>query len=372
MKQHDMEILNLIQLSVLVFTPEGTITGWNKAAEQLYGWSAKQALGQNVCTLLRCTSSSDIATVLQSLQSNTQQHQVQRFSASGELKLIKISWSCRYNDTGQLLDIIESGRDITQSQQVQDELRQSELRYRTMFDSMSVGCIEIDTSELNQIFVQLRAQGITDLVLYAQQNPDFLAQAMQASTVVKVNAEAMRIFKASRPEQLLGPVVNYWNNDNNDTFCNSINAGFQRQSKYEAETFMLVLDGSRVDVQFSMFASPALRDSGTVFISLVDITQRKQAERDLMKSEFKFRTLFEASAISFQQLDVSRQTQLFRALKAQGVTDLKAYIDEHPEFVQQAMDAVWIAEANPYTLTLYGAKTKAEILGPVTPYWIPG
>ncbi len=372
MKQHDMAIINLIQLSVLVFSAEGIITGWNKAAELLYGWSAKQALGQNLCQLLRCNGSSDIASVLGSLQSSTQQLQVQRFNASGELKLINISWSCRYDDAGQLLDIIESGRDVTQSQQVQDELRQSELRYRTMFDSMSVGCFEIDTSALNQIFIQLRAQGVTDLVMHAQQNPDFLADAMQASRVVKVNAEAMRIFKASQPEQLLGPVIHYWNKDNSDTFCNSINAGYQRHSKYDAETFMLVLDGSRVDVQFSMFASPALRDSGTVFISLVDITQRKQAERELMKSEFKFRTLFEASAISFQQLDVSRQTQLFRALKAQGVTDLKAYIDEHPEFVQQAMDAVWIAEANPYTLTLYGAKTKSEILGPVTPYWIPG
>jgi PAS domain S-box-containing protein len=153
MKQHDMEILNLIQLSVLVFSAEGIITGWNKAAELLYGWSAKQALGQNLCQLLRCNGSSDIASVLGSLQSSTQQLQVQRFSASGELKLINISWSCRYDDAGQLLEIIESGRDVTQSQQVQDELRQSELRYRTMFDSMSVGCFEIDTSALNQIFI---------------------------------------------------------------------------------------------------------------------------------------------------------------------------------------------------------------------------
>ena len=104
--------------------------------------------------LLRCNGSSDIASVLSSLQSSTQQLQVQRFSASGELKLINISWSCRYDEVGQLLDIIESGRDVTQSQQVQDELRQSELRYRTMFDSMSVGCFEIDTSALNQIFIQ--------------------------------------------------------------------------------------------------------------------------------------------------------------------------------------------------------------------------
>ena len=372
MKQYDTEILNLVQLSVLVFSAEGVITGWNKAAELLYGWTEKQALGQNLCQLLRCNGSSDIASVLASLQSNTQQLQVQRFNANGELKLINISWSCRYNDTGQLLDIVESGRDVTQSQQVQDALRQSELRYRTMFDSMQVGCFEIDTSSLNEIFNQLRAQGVADLILHAQQNPDFLALAMQASTIVKVNAEAVRLFKASRPEQLLGPVTRYWNKDNSDTFCNSINAGYNRESKYEAETFMQVLDGSTVDVQFSMFASPALRDSGTVFISCVDITQRKQAERELMKSEFKLRTLFEASAISFLQLDVSRQMPLFRALKAQGVTDLKAYIDEHPEFLQQSMDSVWITEANPSSLALYGAKTKAEILGPVTPYWIPG
>jgi C4-dicarboxylate-specific signal transduction histidine kinase len=77
-------------------------------------------------------------------------------------------------------------------------------------------------------------------------------------------------------------------------------------------------------------------------------------------------------AVAFWQLDSSALNTLFGALRAEGVSDLHAHIDAHPEFLRQAMEASVAVDVNDRTLTLFGASRREDLLGPVTPFWIPG
>ena len=55
-------------------------------------------------------------------------------------------------------------------------------------------------------------------------------------------------------------------------------------------------------------------------------------------------------------------------LRAQGVTDLSAYIDDHPDYLPNAIGAQKFEEVNDYAVQLFGARDRNELLG--TSPWI--
>jgi PAS domain S-box-containing protein len=60
-------------------------------------------------------------------------------------------------------------------------------------------------------------------------------------------------------------------------------------------------------------------------------------------------------------------------LKAQGVTDLRAYMDEHPDFVVRALEATIVTDINQKSIELYGLRDKSDALGKsILGYWLPG
>src|SRR3546814_17034785 len=67
--------------------------------------------------------------------------------------------------------------------------------------------------------------------------------------------------------------------------------------------------------------------------------------------------------IGLTQLDASKLIPLFKELQAQGVTDLQAYIDVHPEFLPRAVEALEVEEVNRHIIEMFGAKTAEEMRG---------
>ncbi len=55
---------------------------------------------------------------------------------------------------------------------------------------------------------------------------------------------------------------------------------------------------------------------------------------------------------------------LFNELRAQGVNDLRDYIDEHPEFLTQAVEALEVEEVNQHILEMFGAKMPMKCVVP--------
>jgi len=132
---------------------------------------------------------------------------------------------------------------------------------------------------------------------------------------------------------------------------------------FDFEHRLLMPDGSVKHLH--VVAHPSIDEPGGLqFVGAVmDITARRKSEEALRNSEQRYRHLFQHMPIALWQLNASKVVELFKGLRAEGVTELRPYIDQHPHFMQQLMDAVKIEEVNERMIQLWGARDASEILG---------
>jgi PAS domain S-box-containing protein len=99
--------------------------------------------------------------------------------------------------------------------------------------------------------------------------------------------------------------------------------------------------------------------------------KRKKAPRDgpkdLLRSyeETRFQSIFQHSAVSLWEEDISRLRAVLAALRARGVVDMKRYLDEHPEFLGEAARLITVIDVNEATLELYEVADRRQLLGPL-------
>ncbi len=93
---------------------------------------------------------------------------------------------------------------------------------------------------------------------------------------------------------------------------------------------------------------------------LNNLEREKQSREILLQSERKYRQLFEDSPISLWEEDFSAVKQRIDELKNRLDQDLRSYLVQHPDLVQELAGLVQIIDVNRATINLYKAKSKEE------------
>jgi C4-dicarboxylate-specific signal transduction histidine kinase len=84
----------------------------------------------------------------------------------------------------------------------------------------------------------------------------------------------------------------------------------------------------------------------------------------LAASEERYRNLIQHLPFALLQVDASGMAAIFDRLRADGVTDIAAYLNDHPELIGTAGKVVLVTDANRSAALLLGAASSADFIGP--------
>ncbi|MDP2055413.1 MAG: PAS domain S-box protein [Acidobacteriota bacterium] len=117
-------------------TLEGRITSWNKGAEQLFGYTASEAIGQSIMMLVPDDQREQELEILERIRSGqrVEQLEVVRVTKSGERREIAVTISPVHDRHGRIIGASKTARDVTARNAAAVRLQHSETAHRLLVD----------------------------------------------------------------------------------------------------------------------------------------------------------------------------------------------------------------------------------------------
>ena len=249
------QILETMKSAVLLVGMDGRIRTANRATCSMLGYSASELVGAPVRTILDRDPNMSSGKILTS--SGILEQMTAWRSASGTRIDVLASSSFIRDADGAPLGVVYVGTDFTDRRRADEALRESEHRYRTLFDCnpLPMWVYDVDT---------LRFVGVND---EAVRNYGYSREEFESMSILDVRpheeADAVRALVPQLPERV-GPAI------------------FRHKKK----------DGTLIDVDVSSFEFVSGGRKRRLVIGR-DITEKQEAEKRLRASEARYRLLFE-------------------------------------------------------------------------------
>jgi PAS domain S-box-containing protein len=181
-------------------TLDGTIVSWNKGAEKIYGYKAKEMVGQSISRLVPPGKPDELPGIMKHLRrgQRVESYETTRVHKDGHLIDISVTISPVKDEAGKVVGASAIARDITKRKQAEAALRLSEERFRVALKGAPVVVFTQD--------LQLRYTWINSPVL-AWNRQDYVGKTdaeivgdEEASRLTAIKQEVIRTGVGSRTE----------------------------------------------------------------------------------------------------------------------------------------------------------------------------
>jgi len=253
----------LIDLSpdgIFVRDLNGTIRFWSKGAQKLYGWSKEEAVGKNANKLLKTEFPESYEQIISRLKKNNEwSGDLVHSAKDGRRIIVQSWWQPKLDETGNIVEIMESNVDITDRMKVEEALEKVKVDWERTFDSV----------------------------------PDLIAILDNNHRIVRANKAMAQAIKTT-PEQAIGLSCYrcVHGTDEPPKSCPHAKS-LTDQKEHTAE-----VHEDRLGGDFLVSTTPLKDEFGRVVGSVHvarNITERKEIENALRKSEEKYRSYIEVT-----------------------------------------------------------------------------
>lgn len=295
--QYQATLLSNVNDAILASDSQFRLTGWNSAAEALYGWKAEEVIGRNGLEVVRTEwQERDAAEMRQRIaETGRWRGEATQTRKDGSRFPVEISSIVLRDETGQITGYVSVNRDITERKKAEEALRmahrvavQSEQRLQRVLETDAVGVLFFDSDgyviQANDVFLKMTG--------YRRE---------------QIQSRELTWRKMTPPEWMQESEAQM------ETFAQTGRIG-----PYEKE--YLLADGSR---RWMLLAGRALGD-GTISKYCIDISDRKRTQAAFQQSQKTFQKLIERAPFGIYVVDsqfriahmnTSSQTGAFRNVR---------------------------------------------------------
>jgi diguanylate cyclase (GGDEF)-like protein/PAS domain S-box-containing protein len=263
------------------------IITFNPAFEELFGFQGNEIIGQNLDTLI--VPEKHYQEALEITRSVTYGNFVkrvsQRMKKDGSLFTAEI-FGIPVFAGGEKIGVLGIYNDISAQKQTEKDLQLSERRFRSLFYDSPISLWEEDFSDVKALFDSLAQQG-EDVIMLLKRDNELVKRCLRLVKILDVNQSTLELYKADEKEVLLSGLKGVLTEAAINSFRNELIALVRGEKIMQFEIEQKKMDGEVLYGLLRLSLAPGAEDTwDKVFISIIDITERKQAEEKLRYVSF--------------------------------------------------------------------------------------
>jgi diguanylate cyclase (GGDEF)-like protein/PAS domain S-box-containing protein len=182
---------------------------------------------------------------------------------------------------------------------ITQNLRESEERFRQVYENSPIPIWEEDFSAVKTRLDELSEIHGDNLESYLQSHPEIVKECASLVKILNVNSAALDLHEANSKQMLYEGLSKTFTTDSYSTFREELLAISKGKTEIQLDGVIQTLNGKRREVSLYFSICPGYEHNlSKVFVSLVDITQRKQDEEQLRLAASVFSTSQEGILIS--------------------------------------------------------------------------
>ena len=152
-------------------TLDGIVTSWNRSAERMFGYTAAEAVGQSITLIIPAERRAEEDDVLARLRrgERVDHFETERQTKDGRRLNISLTVSPIRDAGGRIIGASKVARDITERKRLEAAVRESEMRYRRLFQTAKDGILILDAEtgkimDANAFMCGLLGQELSELM----------------------------------------------------------------------------------------------------------------------------------------------------------------------------------------------------------------
>jgi PAS domain S-box-containing protein len=346
--QQQAQLLDLAHDSIVVNDMQGRIVFWNRGAEQTYGWTQKEAVGKISHELLQTRFPLNLIEITAELLNQGRWNgELTHTTRTGETIVVSTRWALQTDENGRPSGILVIDRDITQQKRAE--------------------------------------QATVEAWRFAESITDTIQEALLVLTgdlrVVSANQTFYRAFGVSREETVGRPLYelgnHQWDIPELRRLLEDILPHSSSFENYEVEHEFEHI-GRRTMLLNARQIYRQSRQTQMILLAIMDITVRKEQEREIQQHQRELATLTEelllteererrrlalllhdsiGQSLAFSKREIGVLQKIARDKVRQGLEYVKEQIDDA---IRQTRSLTF--ELSPTTLHTFGLEAAVEEL----------
>ncbi|MEH6625637.1 MAG: MASE3 domain-containing protein [Motiliproteus sp.] len=279
LQQYNRSLFETSPMGLALSDMDGVLVDVNPAYANILGRSVEETLGLGRWQITPEKHASLDQQQLRKLKKTGEYGPYCKEYQTKDGSLIPVQLSGKLIKLGGEEFVWSSVEDISQRQQAEQALMTSETRFRDLFEHAEVSIWNEDLSAVVESLQQLRAEGVTHLRKHLQENPVLVEELCNKVKVLHVNQATLKLFGTHSEQQFLTGISRTFGANAMAVFADELCAIWQGNKVFRAEASFSAFDGREINAIVSFSLPETVDGFASIPVSLLDITDRKQAEQ---------------------------------------------------------------------------------------------